>query len=205
MNTVKNPTRTVTEAAHARVSIRKYTDRKLSRQEIDEILEVAGKAPSPWNIQPWRVIVVTDEAKKRELMAAAYGQPQVGAAAAVFVVTSDMTDALANAEDFVHPGMADRKTAVADDIRGTFAKKTEEERQNWGFAESNILLGYLLLAIQEKGFGSSPMLGFDPTQVRALFGLADHVTIPAIVAVGEPAEDGFPQFRHELSRWVTYV
>ncbi|MBL8041208.1 MAG: nitroreductase family protein [Chthonomonas sp.] len=195
---------TVTSAARKRVSIRKYTDNPLSREQIDSILDTAGRAPSPWNLQPWRVIVVTEPELKQQLMAAAYGQPQVGAAAAVFVVASDMTDTLKSVEETVHPGMQDRATEVADGIRATMNKMDAQALANWGFAESNIFLCYLLLAIEEAGLGSSPMLGFDPAKVKELLGLADDVTLPALVAVGEPAEEGFSQFRHPLSRWVTY-
>lgn len=194
---------TVSQAAKSRVSIRKYKDSSISREQIDSILDTAGRAPSPWNLQPWRVVVVTDPELKQQLMAAAYGQRQVGAAPVVFVVTSDMTDTIATAEETVHPGMPD-KAAAAQGIRDTFAKMDAQTLAQWGFAESNIFLGYLLLAIHEAGLGSSPMLGFDPAKVKEVLGLPEHVTIPAIVAAGIADEDGFSQYRHPLDRWVTY-
>ncbi|MBS1704814.1 MAG: nitroreductase family protein [Armatimonadetes bacterium] len=195
----------VSQAAHRRVSIRKYTDRPIPRETIDAILTTASKAPSPWNVQPWRVIVVTQPETKQKLMEAAFNQAQVGAAAAVFVVYSDMRDALADPIEFIHPGMGDRRDATRLQIQQVFENMGEERADQWGFAESNIFLGYLLLAIEEHNLGSSPMLGFDAAKVKELFGLPEHVTLPAIVAVGEKAEEGFPQFRHELSRFVTYI
>lgn len=202
MNT--QPT-SVSEAAKSRVSVRKFTDRTLTREEILNVLDVAGRAPSAFNVQPWRVFVVQDPEVKGKLMEAAYGQPQVGAAAAVLVVTSDMEDFMANVAETVHPGMADRLDAVVANVSGTFSGMSVAERAAWGRNQTNIMLGYLLLALKEAGLGSSPMLGFVPDQVRSLLGLADHVEIPALVAIGEPAEEGFPQFRHSTDRWVTFV
>jgi len=195
----------VTDAAEARRSIRKYTNQVIPQEHIDEILRVAGLAPSPWNIQPWRVIVVKEALAKQELMGAAYGQPQVGAASAVFVIYSDMQDALATAEDFVHPGYGDKIKEEADKIRDNFVKMGPEKSEQWGFAESNIFLGFLLLAAQSHGYSTSAMLGFDPEKVKALHNLPAHVTLPALVAMGVAAEEGFPHHRHGLDRFVKVV
>ncbi|MBA3672692.1 MAG: nitroreductase family protein, partial [Gemmatimonadaceae bacterium] len=38
-------------------------------------------------------------------------------------------------------------------------------------------------------------LGFDPDKVKSLLELPAHVRIPALVAIGYPAEDGFRPHR----------
>jgi nitroreductase len=197
---------TVSEAARNRVSIRRYTDRPVTRELLLEVLEIAGKAPSAWNVQPWRVKVVQDPETKAKLMAAAYGQPQVGAAPAVLVVASDMEDALSRIEEWLHPGIqGERREQELANIRATFEKMGLEGRASWGRNQTNIFLGYLLLALASKGLGSSPMLGFNPAEVKELLGLPSHVEIPALVAVGWPAEDGFPQHRLDIGSLVEFV
>jgi nitroreductase len=197
---------TVEEAARSRVSIRRYTNQPISDAEILEILEVAGKAPSAWNVEPWRFIAVTNDELKQRLKEAAYGQPQVGAATVLFVVTSDMEAALSKIDDWLHPGLpAERKAEERASILATFDKMGLEGRASWGRNQTNIALGYLLLTLKSKGLGSSPMLGFDPAKVREILGLADHVEIPALVAVGYPAEDGFPQHRLPVSDVATIL
>lgn len=47
-----------------RRSIRKYTDEKISDEDIKQILESARQAPSGENAQPWRFIVVRDQESK---------------------------------------------------------------------------------------------------------------------------------------------
>lgn len=44
----------VLEAAHARRSIRRYTDDPVPADLLTELLEAAGRAPSAFNLQPWR-------------------------------------------------------------------------------------------------------------------------------------------------------
>ncbi len=193
----------VTAAAEQRNSIRKYTDEPISEETIREIMRVAGLAPSPWNAQPWRVKVVTSRADKDRLMEAAYGQPQVGAAAAVFVVYSDMEDAVSNSLEFVHPGFGDKREAEAEKMVKTF--RDMPDMHKWGHGISYIFVGFLLLAIQSQGYSSSAMLGFDPVKVKELYGISETSTVPTIIAVGKPAEAGFPHHRHEVDRFVDFV
>src|SRR5207245_812602 len=48
------------------------------------------EAPSGYNLQPWRFIVVRDPDRKKELRAAAMGQPKVEEAGAVIVFCGDI-------------------------------------------------------------------------------------------------------------------
>jgi nitroreductase len=197
---------TVTEAAEARRSIRKYEPTPIPRDALEEILRVTGLAPSPWNIQPWRFVVVEDAATKAKLQEAAYGQAQVGGAPAVIVMYSDMTDALDTIEETVHPGMkGPAGDKAAADIRATFAAYSDADRAAWGNAEANIALGYLLLTAQAHGYSTSPMLGFMPDKVKTLLNLPDDARIPAIIAIGIGAEPGFPHHRHSVERIARFV
>ena len=201
----ESATLTVAEAAEARRSVRKYKDAPVPEADLREILRIAGLAPSAFNAQPWRWVVVRDPALKEQLKEAANGQTQVGAAPAVIVLYSDMRDVLENTEVIVHPGYgADRIPAVAEGFRKGFAERTEAEREAWGNAQSNIALGFLLLAAQSLGYGTSPMLGFRPDAVKRVLGLPEHVAIPAMVAIGIPDEEGFPHHRHEVDAIASF-
>jgi nitroreductase len=48
-----------------RRSARAYLNRPVSREDIEDILEYAGKAPSAINIQPWEYVIVYAEEKDR--------------------------------------------------------------------------------------------------------------------------------------------
>ncbi|HYD53964.1 MAG TPA: nitroreductase family protein, partial [Gemmatimonadaceae bacterium] len=149
-------------------------------------------------------VVVEDQALKAQLAEAAYGQRQVSSAPALIVAYSDMADALTTAEETVHPGMASRREEVARGLRESWAARTHADRESWGAGQSYIALGYLLLAAQSLGYGTSPMLGFDAEKVKAILGLPDHVAIPALVAIGVADEAGFEHHRHELERIATF-
>jgi len=196
---------TAAEAAMSRRSIRQYSPTPIPEGDLRELLRLAGRAPSAYNVQPWRFIVVQDQEVKARLADAAYGQAQVLRAPATIVMYSDMQDALERMPEAVHPDMpADQRAAAVDGFRGTFTNKSVDEREAWGNAQSNIALGYLLLLAESLGYATSPMLGFDPERVKALFGLPAHVRIPALVSIGFAAEDGFRPHRLPVETLVEF-
>jgi nitroreductase len=185
-----------TQAALSRRSIRRYDTSPIPEADLRELLRLAGRAPSAYNVQPWRFVVVQDDATKRRLAEAAFGQAQVLNAPATIVLYSDMKDALERLPEAMHPGMpADKRDAVVESLRARFAPQSTEEREGWGNAQSNIALGYLLLLAESLGYATSPMLGFDPEKVKTLLGLPAHARIPALVSIGYAAEEGFDPHR----------
>lgn len=192
---------TAAEAALSRRSVRSYTQTPVSDEEIRSLLELTGRAPSAFNVQPWRFVVVRDQALKDQLRAAAYNQSQVSSAPVVIAMYSDMDDVMASFDEVVHPGLdAEKREGTLGMLRNTFGGMTPEVRTGWGNAQANIALGYLLLLAKSEGFDTSPMLGFQADQVKALLDIPASATVTALVAIGRGAEPGFPSHRHPVER-----
>jgi nitroreductase len=69
------------EALLTRQSIRAFLPREVPRETIDDILQVAARAPSGTNTQPWKVYVVAGEPRaelSRQILAA-FDDPAVAA------------------------------------------------------------------------------------------------------------------------------
>lgn len=193
------------EAADSRRSIRHYEATPIAEADLRELLRLAGRAPSAYNAQPWRFVVVRNDALKTKLSAAAYGQQQILRAPATIVMYSDMQNALQRMPESMHPDMPqDQRDAGVESFRATFTNQSVQEREGWGVNQSNIALGYLLLLAESRGYGTSPMLGFEPEKVKALLGLPAHVRIPALVSIGYPAEEGFRPHRLSIDTLVDF-
>ena len=189
-----------------RRSIRAFDPAPIDPAEIREILELAARAPSAWNLQPWRFAVVIDPTTKGELQAAAHGQPQVGSAPVVVVLASDMVNALDRLDGAIPPdATGEGRAKLRANIVGYFDKLTPERRDEWGLAQANIALGYLLILLGSRGYGSSPMLGFDADRVRSILGLPGHVQLAALVAFGRPTAPGRPSTRHPANSLIRIV
>lgn len=196
---------TVPEAIESRRSRRRYTDEPIPNDVIRELVRLAGLAPSPNNLQPWRVIAVKNPEMKQRLMEAANNQPQVGGSAVTFVLYTDMNDVLDTVEETIHPGMKDRAVEQAKTLRETFAAYDPFELQWWGRGHAYTFMGFLMLAAESMGYATSGMLGFDRDKVKALFNIPEHAQIAALVAMGRPNDEGFVHHRHPIDRILTII
>ena len=63
--------------------------RPVPRETLEELLRLASLAPSSFNLQPWKVIVVDEPEVKRRLRKCAMDQPKVEEAPVVLILVAD--------------------------------------------------------------------------------------------------------------------
>ena len=196
----------VAEAALQRRSVRAFDSAPIPRADFDAIFDVVRRAPSAFNAQPWRFVVVESAAMRERLLPAAKNQRQVRSAPATVVLYTSMADVLATADETVHASTpADQRAASAAKLGEVYGPQPEAAREAWAYAQGHIALGYLLLAAEAHGYQTSPMAGFDEAAVKALLGLPPASRVVALVAVGRGTEEGREHHRHALDRVVRYA
>ena len=197
---------TVREAAESRRAIRKYVQEQVPEEDIREMLRQVSLAPSPDNIQPWRFVVIRDPELKKRVEPAALNQRQVLSAQTLILLYADMEDVIATFDEVIHPNIdAARRTRIKANFVKRWGPAPLEERQRYAHGLAYIALGVLLLAAESMGYRTSPMLGFKPEEMKLLLGLPDHVTLPALVAIGKGDEPGFPHHRHSVERIARFI
>ena len=73
-----------------RHSVRKYSDKHISDEDLKKILEAGRLAPSWMNVQSWKLVLVKSQESKDLLSELSLGQNQVKTADALIVVIADM-------------------------------------------------------------------------------------------------------------------
>ncbi len=66
--------------------------RSLTDQQISEIVRLAARSPSSFNLQNWRFIAVRSAESKQRLREVAWNQEKVTAAAVTFIVCGQLAD-----------------------------------------------------------------------------------------------------------------
>ncbi len=82
----------VLNAIKNRQSVRKYSDKPISEDILNNILEAGRLAPSWVNVQPWKFIVVKSQETKNLLSELSGGQQQVKNAQVVICCIADLDD-----------------------------------------------------------------------------------------------------------------
>lgn len=77
--------KTLEQAIHERRSTPSFDRSPLPTEDLRRILEAGMAAPSGYNVQPWRFVVVQSPEQKRRLRAACFNQAKVEEASAVIV------------------------------------------------------------------------------------------------------------------------
>src|SRR3712207_7804287 len=62
-----------------------FTDEEVPEEYLNAILRLAAQAPSGYNLQPWRFVVVRGEEERRRLRQVAFGQQKVCEAPVVVI------------------------------------------------------------------------------------------------------------------------
>lgn len=164
---------------------------------IAELVRYAVEAPSAYNMQNWRFVAVRTTQHKARLCDMAYGQAKVKEAAVTFIVCgrlqphAGLSEALRPFKDAGHIDDGTVDGMVRSATR-TYAQDPQMQRDE-AIRSASLAAMTLMLAAQAMGLVSGPMVGFDPVQVHAGFGLgADEIPV-LLVTVGRAAPGNWPR------------
>ena len=197
MTTVKN-------AIEARRSVRTYTGDPVPEADLLEIVRLTSLAPSAWNLQPWRLVVVTNrELIQGRLKEAGNNQKQYDTAPVAIALTADGEAMLETAAQTVRPGTDPAR--LLESLGKIFGPQSVADRGKYAQAQANIALGFLVVAASGLGYDTSVMAGFNAGKVREVLGLPEHTVISAMVTLGKGAETGLEHHRLPIETVATFV
>lgn len=156
---------------------------------LQEMLELALLAPSGYNLQPWRFVVVRDQANRKKLRAAAMDQEKVEEAPVVVICCADPTAWEKDMDRALEMG----KEAGAipnDEVANTLRKYGTDylnsvDNKIWATKQTMIAFTHLMLLAESYGFDTAPMEGFFEDKVKEAFGIPEHMLVLALLAIGK--------------------
>lgn len=83
-----------------RKSVRRFTDEKITKEDLIKIIRAGMSAPSTCNFQPWHFIVIQDEKTLKDMTTIHENAGMFKQAAAGIIVLGDITKVLSGAEEF---------------------------------------------------------------------------------------------------------
>jgi nitroreductase len=181
------------DAIQTRRSIKRFTDRAVTREEVEALLDAATLAPNHRLTLPWRFYVLGPEARH------AYGLALGGRKARKL---EDPEAARALRET-----VAAEHRALPCMIAVAVVTSENPEIREEDYAAVMMGVQNLALAAVEMGLGTHIKTGAvmgDPA-ARAAAGVPDDQRIVAVVNVGEPAELPAPKKRSPAREHTTWV
>ncbi|RCW51970.1 nitroreductase family protein [Paenibacillus prosopidis] len=187
---------------------------KLSEQEIKELLEIAGSAPSSWNLQHWKFVAITEAAAKEKLLPIANGQKQVVDASVTIAILGDL-EANRNAESVYGPviraGLEDAYSGYNShqilfaQIEEAYAvSESSSYRRDEAIRNASLAAMQLMLAAKANGLDSGPMVGFDADAFVKAFNVPPRYVPILLVAIGKAAKPARATSRFPVERTVIW-
>ncbi|MEM1085473.1 MAG: nitroreductase family protein [Verrucomicrobiota bacterium] len=183
----------VQEAIEARRSVKHYDpDHVMSDDELARLIELVKLAPSSFNIQNYRLVVVRDPELRQQIRAVAWDQAQVTDASVLFVMCADLTAHEADPSKYWSHAPQEVQDILGPMILPFYDGKPELIRDE-GIRSTALAGMTLMLAAKDMGYDSCPMVGFDFDAVAKLIGLPDDHALSFMIAVGKETKPAWPR------------
>ena len=197
-----------------RHSYRKFkTDVKISREEINEMLEETLSAPSACNLQSWHFVVCDDEEgkKKARSVMMPFNYPQTDTSSALIFVLGD-TQSHYKYRDVWNKACENGQISheERDKVFKTFL--TLYEHADRSFLEKDATIDgsmaamQLMLVARAHGYEANPMSGYYFDKVAPALGLDGDRFIPITsIAIGKPDGDFTKSVRYNVNEVTDFI
>ena len=181
----------VKETIEARRSVKHYDpDHVMPEEDLAELIRLTKLAPSSFNMQNYRILVVRDPEIRQQIRAAAWDQPQVTDASVLFILCADLTAHQENPSTYWAHAPQEVQDILGPMIQPFYEGKDTLIRDE--AMRSSALAGMtLMLAAKDMGYDSCPMIGFDGEKVAELINLPKHYALSFMIPVGKQAQPGW--------------
>lgn len=195
-----------------RKSVRKFDPNyKISNEKVLEMINLAQRAPSSNNLQPWRFVVVSsNEAKEKINDLFTNNRSQ-------FETSSQLIFVFGN-KNLYNDGILISKEALENNV---ISKEVSENQinsyqklatfevtnnlYNSIFFDLGLVVMNLMLIIKDNGFDSSPIGGFNKNKINKALNLDDNYIPCMVLAIGKESKDNISFDTYRLDAKKTTI
>ncbi|HLW55414.1 MAG TPA: nitroreductase family protein [Candidatus Angelobacter sp.] len=187
----------LSQAIKERRATPSFEDVPIHDADLEKIIREGLEAPSGYNMQPWRFVVVRDREQRKKLRAAAFNQPKIEEASAVVVACGDPQGwkngdldemlRLAKANGYGDEQMHNYMRSAISGFLGSapgHAGGLAPSFDLWANRQTMIAFTTMMWAAETLGYDTAPMEGFEEDKVKALLKIPDRVRVVALLGIG---------------------
>ena len=182
------------DAIYTRRSVKHFDPaHELSQDEEKKLLEATIQAPTSFNIQHWRFVVIRDPELRKKIRTE-YGndQAQMTDASLLILMTADLKAWKKEPERY----WKNAPKEVAELLvgwMGPFHEGNEALQRDEAQRSIGMAMQTLMLVARDMGYDSCPMIGFDHDAVSELINLPEDHVLGPMVAIGKKVKDSWPK------------
>jgi nitroreductase len=200
--------KTLAQAIRERRAAPSFDGEPIPAADLRQILDAGLHAPSGYNLQPWRFVVVQNPDQRKRLRAASYNQAKVEEASVVIVACGDRDGWRKDLEEILRMGRAGgMPEGYAEQMEQTVPAylSSFDDAQMKAWLNKQVMLAYtsMMLMAEVMGYDTAPMEGFEQEKVCEMLKLPMSYWVVALLAVGHlKGEDKFDGGRLDMRQTV---
>lgn len=185
------------------------TEKKISKDDLNKIVEFGRLSPSSYGLEQWKFIVVSNQELKDKLVPTCYNQPQVGQASEVIVILNKRKE-FAQGSSYIADTFTARMPEQAAKVmipmaEGAIFAKSEEARDEWGKKQGYIAAANMMTGAKSLGIDSCPMEGFVEDSVLEVLGIdSKDYGVAMVIPFGFADKPGYPKARFSVDEVVEF-
>jgi nitroreductase len=181
------------EAIKTRRSVKHYdTTHVITDAEVERIITAAMQAPTSFNIQHWRFVVVRDPELRQQIRAAGFDQAQMTDASLLIIMTADI-DAWKKDPQRYWVNAPKEVAEMLVNWMGPFHEGREQLQRDEAMRSIGMAMQTIMVAAKAMGYESCPMIGFDHEAVAQRINLPKDHCIGPMIAIGKGTKDAWPK------------
>src|ERR1051326_3531946 len=194
-----NSEKPLSVAVSERRATRHFDPTPVDEADCLRILEAGRLAPSGYNLQPWRFVVVRNAEQRHRLREAAMGQPKVEEAPTVIVACGDPLGwQQGDLDDLLKVSQI---SAEQESTRRNVTKFLSTPGNHGGigpdlsvWVNRQVMIAFttMMWMAEALGYDTAPMEGFWEDKVRSVLAIPDHVRVVALLAIGRRSGEDRP-------------
>lgn len=162
-----------------RYATKAMTGKKVPQEKIDNIIEAARLAPTSSGLQPFEIIVITNQQIKEAIKPVAWNQSVITDCSHLLVFAAwdtytaerinKMFDLTNEVRGFKNEGWENYRQMLLS----SYPQKDAEENFNHATKQAYIAFSAAIIAAAYEGLDTTPIEGFDPASVDEILGLRE--------------------------------
>ncbi len=205
------------ESSAWRYATKKFDpSKKVTQEQIDQIIEAVKLAPTSSGLQPFQLLVITDQQLKEQLVAPSMSQQQVADCSHLLVFaawdnyTAERIDHMYHLITETRGQATDTYKSYTDRLKASYLPRPAEKNFEHAARQAYIAFAYAIAMAAELKIDTTPMEGFDNEAVDKILNLQKKgLKSVLLLPIGYHAEDDWllnlKKARRPLSELVTYI
>ena len=196
----------LSEAVEQRRATPSFDGEPIPDSDLKKILEAGLKAPSGYNLQPWRFVVVRTPEQRRRLRAASFNQAKVEEASALIVACGDMDGWRTDMDEMIRMGRERGMTEnYAEQARANIPEYLGNHPNLTAWLNRHVMIAVtsMMWMAEVLGYDTAPMEGYEAEKVSEVLRLPLSYEVVALLAIGHlQGPDKFNGGRFSMQRTV---